>query len=214
MGQRMIIVGGGGVGRETLEIVRAINEDSPGSYRLHGVVDDSLSMENRERLEDADVRYLGGVSDLPDAHAEPCLFVIGIANPAVRRRIDVEMRAKGHVAATLVHPSATLGSNVRLGIGSIICPGARLTANIVVGRHVQVHVNATVGHDSQLADFVSLYPLAGVGGNCDLDEGATVGSSATVLQGLRLGVESFVGAGSVVVRSVSDGSTVKGVPAR
>lgn len=214
MGEELIVVGGGGIGRETLELVNAVNAVSPGRYRVAGVADDSLSEENLALVEDLAVPYLGPVAALPTVSSAGCRFVIGIANPAIRRRLDAAMLAKGYAPAILIHPSATVGSSVTLGPGSIVCPGARLTTNIVTGRHVHLHVNTTVGHDSRLADFVSLYPQAGVAGNCELREGATVGSNASVLQGLELGAESFVGAGAVVVRNVAAGSVVKGVPAR
>jgi acetyltransferase-like isoleucine patch superfamily enzyme len=77
-----------------------------------------------------------------------------------------------------------------------------------------VHVNATVGHDTTLADFVSLYPQAAVSGDCEIDAAVTVGASAAVLQGRRIGRNAFIGAGAVVVRDVPPEHTVKGVPAR
>ena len=43
---------------------------------------------------------------------------------------------------------------------------------------------------------------------------ATVGSNACILQGLRLGPGSVVGAGAVVTRDQPDGAVVIGVPAR
>jgi len=53
-----------------------------------------------------------------------------------------------------------------------------------------------------------------VSGDCKIGTGATIGASATVLQGLAVGEYSFVGAGAVVVRDVPAHVVVKGVPAR
>ncbi len=44
--------------------------------------------------------------------------------------------------------------------------------------------------------------------------GASIGSNATVLPGLRIGVGAIVGAGAVVTRDVPDHAVVAGVPAR
>ena len=44
--------------------------------------------------------------------------------------------------------------------------------------------------------------------------GASIGSGATLLCGITVGENAVVGAGSVVVRSVPDHSTVVGVPGR
>jgi acetyltransferase-like isoleucine patch superfamily enzyme len=44
--------------------------------------------------------------------------------------------------------------------------------------------------------------------------GARVGGGATLLPGIEIGSEAFVGAGAVVVRDVPAGKLVVGVPAR
>ena len=47
-----------------------------------------------------------------------------------------------------------------------------------------------------------------------VERGATIGSGATVLGGVRVGRGATVGAGAVVTRDVAAGSTVAGNPAR
>lgn len=210
----LVVVGAGGFGREVLDIVDAVNAvcDAP-QFDLLGVVDDGPSATNLKLLERRAVPYLGTVQELT-ARPMPVSFVIGIAHPGHRRTIDARLTTAGHQAVNLQHPAASLGSAVSLGPGSIICAGARLTTNIALGRHVHVHVNATIGHDSALGDYASVYPQSAVSGNCSLANGTTIGANATVLQGLKVGVGAFVGAGAVVVTNVPRGAVVKGVPAR
>jgi acetyltransferase-like isoleucine patch superfamily enzyme len=45
-------------------------------------------------------------------------------------------------------------------------------------------------------------------------EGSHVGIGAIVLQGVRIGANAVVGAGTVVLHDVPDGDRVAGVPAR
>ena len=47
-----------------------------------------------------------------------------------------------------------------------------------------------------------------------MERGATLGSGAVVLGGLRIGAGALVGAGAVVTRDVGPGETVAGSPAR
>jgi UDP-3-O-[3-hydroxymyristoyl] glucosamine N-acyltransferase len=84
------------------------------------------------------------------------------------------MSGGGARAEILVHPQATLGSDCRLGPGTILNAGARVTTNITTGRHVQVHCNATIGHDATLGDYVSVFPGATVSGSVVLEDGVTV----------------------------------------
>ena len=122
--------------------------------------------------------------------------------------------AAGLDAATLVHPSVTRGSRVTVGAGTVLCAGVRLTTNIAIGRHVHVNLNATIGHDSVIEDYVSLNPLASISGDCVLETGVLVGVAGVVLNGLRIGRDAVVGGAACAVKDVDAGTTVVGVPAR
>ncbi len=71
-----------------------------------------------------------------------------------------------------------------------------------------------MGHDCVFDDHVSVNPLAAVSGEVRLESGVLIGTTAAVLQGLRVGRDATVGAGACVVRDVPAGAVVKGVPAR
>ena len=206
--ERVVIVGAGGFGREVLDIVEALDR-AEGPVTFLGFVDDGAVRE--DLLARRGAEWLGPSSMLPtlDAH-----YVIGIGNGAVRRRLDEAFLADGCQPTRLIHPLASFGSDVRFGEGIIMAAGSRVTTNIGLGRHVQLHVNSTVGHDSELHDYVSVYPGATVSGNVVLERCVTIGTGANVLPGRRVGEGAHVGAGAVVTADVAPGSIVVGVPAR
>jgi sugar O-acyltransferase (sialic acid O-acetyltransferase NeuD family) len=205
---RVVIVGAGGFGREVLDIVDAVNA-AGGALVCLGYLDDGAV--DHELLRRRGVELLGPSSALDRIDAA---YVLGIGSGAVRRKLAAMLDSIGAEAATLVHPAATVGGDSHLSPGCIVTAGARVTTNIRLGRHTQLHVNSTVGHDSVLHDFVSVYPGATVSGSVVLAEGVTVGTGANVLPGLHVGAEAFVGAGAVVTRDVAPGATVVGSPAR
>ncbi|MCT1619082.1 MULTISPECIES: acetyltransferase [Janibacter] len=213
MHEDLVVIGAGGFGREVVDVVEAINEsESSPRWLLVGVVDDSPSEENLARLERRGIPYLGAVEALVAEVARP-KFVIAIGNPRVRRAIATALEGEGFVAATIVHPASTQGSEVTVGAGSVICAGVRLTTNISVGRHCHLNLNATVGHDSVLMDFVSINPLASISGDCVVEDDVLIGVCASIINRVTVRAGATVGGGACAVRDVPPDVTVVGIPA-
>lgn len=205
-GARLVIVGAGGFGREVLDIVVACNLQSE-KYEFLGFLDDGFV--RLDLLERRRVSLLGTSVVLAGISAS---YVIGIGDGAVRASLAERF---GDVpAATLVHPSATVGGDVRVSPGVIIAAGARVTTNIDLHEHVHLHVNCTVGHDTVMGPFASVFPGATVSGNVVVGRGATIGTGANVLPGVTIGDGAFVGAGAVVTQDVASRVIVVGSPAR
>ncbi len=204
----LVIVGAGGHGRETLDIVEAINAVEP-TWAFAGFVDDGEVI--ADRLERRDASLLGTTKILADTDPR---YVIGIGSPAVRAKLDEQLTAWGRTAATLIHPAATVASDNRISDGVLLAAGARVTTNVTLGRHVHLNVNAVVSHDCVIGDYTTLSPGSLVNGDVQIGTGVFLGTGAIITPGITIGDHAVIGAGAVVVRDVPPGVTVRGVPAR
>lgn len=204
----LVVIGAGGMAREVLDVVEAINLVKE-AWKVVGLVAEPAP--EGSLLRQRGYHFLGTIDKLRDLD---CDVVIGIGNGSVRSRIDADVTSWGHRSAILVHPAATVGSEVEIGAGTVLLAGARVTTNIVLGRHVHINQNATVGHDCRLADYVSVNPLAAVSGSVTIGSETMVGANAVIIEGRRVGRRCTIGAGAVVIRDIDDDQIVVGVPAR
>lgn len=166
------------------------------------------------RLAARDVPRLLGIDDWLASFRASTQHVLAVDATSTRRRLAERFAAAGTSAPPLVHPRAGVGSECRLGMGAVVCAGLDISTNVTRGAHVHVNLGATVGHDSVLANYVSVNPAATVSGECTVGVGALLGAASIVLQGLTVAAGSTVGAGAGVVCDVPVGVIVKGVPAR
>lgn len=210
----LVVVGAGGFGRETIDVIRALNKAAPFPvYDLLGVVDSGPSGTNLDRLHALEVAYLGTEKEW-SLRSEKTHYLVGVGNPIARRQIAERFDKAGHTAATAVHPTVGVGSLTAISPGTVVCAGVQLSTNIKCGLHTHINANATVGHDVVLEDYVSLNPGSIVSGEVHCETEVLIGAGAVVLQGLTVGRGSVVGASACVTRSVSAGTVAKGVPAR
>lgn len=123
----------------------------------------------------------------------------------------------GHHVA--VREGMTIGENFRLGNHS------DMQGPITVGDYVRIHSNVIVGEHADIRDFVWILPHTVIAsdphppsdGHYDgviVDRFAVVAAGCTVLPGVRIGRDAFVGAHTVVTRDVRAGGMATGVPAR
>lgn len=206
----LVIIGAGGHAREVLDVVDAINEVTP-TFNVVGFVVESEYYEAGEVLHDVpvvgDLAWLG-------SRAQSVSIVVGIGDPATRRRIVARTDALGVRGATLVHPAAVTTRWMDIGEGAILTAGCILTNEIEIGRHAHVNRCCTVGHDTVIGDFATLSPGACVSGSVSIGEGVFVGTGANIVEKTALGEWCRVGAGSTVIADVPANATAVGVPAR
>ena len=205
----LIIVGTGGVGRETAQIVEEINKVKK-EWNILGFIDDNKDF--IDKLINGH-RVIGNRVYLNYFERE-VYVVIAIANYSVKKELVKFLTNKNIKYATIIHPSVKINGTVKIGEGSIVYPGVIMTVNINVGNHVIISPKCGIGHDTIIEDYVTLLWNVNVSGNEQIREGATLGSGSTIIQGLEIGKGSFVGAGSVVIRDIEENKTAVGVPSR
>jgi len=111
-----------------------------------------------------------------------------------------------------IQKNATVGKNCKISSHTFICEGVHIGDDVFIGHNV-TFINDKIpravsitGEMQTEADWnvVETY----------VKNGASIGSSATIMCGITIGEDAIVGAGAVVTKDVPPGTIVAGVPAR
>ena len=204
---RIIIVGAGGFGREVYGYAEdCIAAGAP--WQMGGFLDD-----NPGALEGLDYPHgiLGRIADYapqPDDR-----FILGLGLTKAKKNAAEMLSARGAVFETLVHPTAIVGRNVRMGKGCILCPYASVTCDAVLGDFVTFNLYSNCGHDSVVGSWTTLSAHCNITGRCQVGEGVFFASGARMIPSAKVGDWATVGINSCVVMNIKPGISAFGNPA-
>ena len=117
-----------------------------------------------------------------------------------------------------------IGAFVEIQKNAIIGKNCKISSHTFICESVHIHDNVFIGHS---VSFINdKYPKAvNINGNLQneddweviktvVEEGASIGTSVTIMCGLTIGKNAIVGAGSVVISDVPPKGIVVGNPAK
>ena len=213
----LVILGAGGFACEASFLVEEINHweglgktQEYGKWNLLGYIDEDKAKWGSEMR---GYPVLGGWDALERLdHSVYLICVVG--DPASKKTMVERALRLGRDFANLVHPDVTLKGDVFLGKGVLINKGCILTVNIRIGDHVSINPGCGIGHDTVIKDHSTLMWHVNLSGAVEIGEGCMLGSKATVLQEVKIGSWSTVGAGAVVTEDLPEACTAVGIPAK
>jgi len=156
----------------------------------------------------------GGTSHLIESLGRVDGVVVGIGDSHTRLKKYTDLSVAGAVVVTIFHPTSTISSFAKIGLGSVVFAGAVINVGAKLGHAVIINTGATVDHDCVLGDGVHIAPGAHLSGDVHVGACSWVGVGASVKQGIRIGSDVMIGAGAVVISDIPDGQTVVGNPAQ
>jgi len=168
---------------------------------------------------------LGYVSSDP-SHAEQMLNGYPVHDEAIlARRPDARVVANEYGwhapaevprerYATLVDPSAFVSRTATVGTGCVVFPHCFVGFDARIGDHVFCLSGAVVNHDALIDDRVTLCARATLAGAVRVEPDCYLGQGCQIRQSVRVGRNSLIGMGAVVLRDVDADSVMVGNPAR
>ena len=121
-----------------------------------------------------------------------------------------------------IEPGAILREGVEIGEGAVVMMGAVLNIGAVVGPGTMIDMGAVLGGRATVGSRCHIGAGAVLAGVVEpasavpvvVEDGVLIGANAVVIEGVRIGRDSVIAAGSVVIEDVPPGVVAAGVPAR
>ena len=205
---KLVIVGAGGLSRELVFWLESVSGlDLKKSIRGY-LVDPQC-----DRLGAAyDFPWLGGLDDYDPEAGDECL--LAISNPQLKRHFVQRLLIRGAKFGTLVHPTALIAKTAMLGQGCIVGPYAVVSVDVQMEDFVTLLGLSSLGHDVKIGAYSSISAHVDITGGVAVGESVFFGSGSRVLPKLKIGARAKIGAGAVVMRSVTADTTMYASPAK
>lgn len=205
--KNLIIIGAGGMGRTMYDIAKeCIGYER--EFVIKGFLDDNLAalkgFGNYPPVLGTIFGYVPGVDDV---------FTFSIGGDARRKCIE-NLISRGAVFINLIHSTARIGSNVKLGVGNIIAAYTSLGADCKVGSYNMIQAYTVIGHDAEVGDYNRIDTHVTCVGGIQIKDEVTIHTSAVINHRVVVEDRAKVGACSFVIKKVKSEDTVFGVPAK
>ena len=206
MGNKLLLIGGGGHCRSVLDSVLSL-----GLYDEIGVVDSIKNL-------NLGIPVVGNDDDIPalvQAGWTDAFITVGsIGDTVTRRRLYELVKQNRLNIPTIIDPSAVVGKEVEFKEGVFVGKQAVVNIGSSVGVCVIINTGAIVEHDCIIGDFSHISSGSTLCGQARVGYDSHIGAGSVVRQSIKVGNRSLIGIGSVVVKDIPDNVKAYGNPCK
>ncbi|MHA8101096.1 acetyltransferase [Aquirufa nivalisilvae] len=204
--KQIILVGGGGHAKACLDVI-----ESDSTWYVKGYLDVKQTLSDSYGFD-----YLG--SDLEASkfiHEAQFLITIGqLGYSPIREKLFNELKRINAVFAIVKANNAIVSKKSIIGNGTIVMHGAILQADTFIGENCIINDRVLIEHNSTIGNHCHISTGAIINGGVRIGNGVFIGSGSVLRNGITIGDNCVIGMGAVVTKSIENGLTVFGNPAK
>ena len=203
MKNKLLIIGASGHGKVVADIALKMEK-----WENIAFLDDNESIKSSMGLE------VIGTSDDVFTYLDEYEIFVGIGNNTTRQRIHEMLETVDASIPVLIHPDAVVGSQVDIGIGTAVMAGAIINCSTKIGKSCIINTGSTIDHDNYIEDYVHISPGVNLAGTVKVGQLSWLGIGSVISNNVNITSGCLVGAGSVVVKDITEPGVYVGVPVR
>lgn len=203
MKKKLLIIGAGGHGKVVADIAMKLEKWQSTAF-----------LDNDETIQSCMGLDVIGNTDDAIKFKEEADFFVAIGNNATREKVQEDLLEKDLSIVTLMHPQAVLGSDVEVGLGTVVMAGVVINSSTTIGRGCIINTSSSLDHDNQIEDYVHISPGTRVAGTVSVGKRSWLGIGSVVSNNVTISKNCTIGAGSLVLEDITVPGTYVGVPVR
>ncbi len=202
MKNKLIIIGASGHGKVVADIAIKMNK-----WQSVAFLDDDESIKTSIGLE-----VIGKTADA-FTYKDEADFFVAIGSNATRENIQEKLIDEGLNVVSLIHPSAVIGTDVEIGIGTAVMAGVVINSSTKIGKGCIINTSSSIDHDNVIGNYCHISPGVRTAGSVSLGNGTWLGIGSIVSNNVNITSGCTIGAGAVVLEGIVNSGTYVGVPA-
>ncbi len=205
--KQLIIIGAGGMGRTMYDLARE-SRGFGDEFSIKGFIDDNIhSLDGFENYPPV----LGTIKDYMPSAEE--VFVCSIGGKSRKACIE-SILEKGGNFITLIHNTARIGTNAKLGKGTLVGTYTTIAADAELGDYNFIQSMTIIGHDCKIGSWNRIDSQVMMVGATTIGDNNMIHTGAMINHNVHIGSDCVIGACSFVTMDVESGTTLFTSPAR
>ena len=207
---KLIIIGSGGHSKVVINEVLKHNK-----FKIQKIID----IKNFGKKIKVGKKYLKIINykkfDWSKINSQTFLF-IAVGDNFLRKKIVNEIEKNNNKIkwATVVSFDSIISNEVKIKPGSLVVSGSIINPGTKIGAHCIINTRSSIDHDNFFDDCSSCAPGVVTGGNVKVGKYSFLGIRSTVINNIKIGSKTIIGANSLVNKNCLSNYIYYGRPAK
>jgi len=208
MKDKIILIGGGGHCKSVIDVI-----ELEGKFEIVGIID------VKEKVGSSVLNYpIIGCDDDIEKLSQTCtnfIVTFGQGKTNVFREKTYKKLKELHLKLPVIQsPLSHVSKHAIVGEGTVVMHGAMINAGSKVGVNCILNSQCLIEHDVMVGNHCHISTKATLNGTVKFGDSIFAGSCCVVADGLSVCDKVTIGAGSTVVRNITDSGIYVGCPAK